>query len=114
MIPPTDALAPSTGPSGVPPGSGPPSGRAGWLVRRLLLVLLGLVLVASAGALVYQRNFAQGEDRLKAATNSRLDLFASVVEARVRRLEPVPATIQLNPAVLALLRAPDAARERAR
>ena len=113
MSPPTDAPAPSTGPSGVPPGSGPPSGRAGWLVRRLLLVLLGLVLVASAGALVYQRSFAQGEDRLKAATNSRLDLFASVVEARVRRLEPVPATIQLNPAVLALLRAPDAARERA-
>ncbi len=95
------------------PGPGPSAGRAGWLVRRALLVLLGVVLVAAAGALVYQRSFAQGERSLKAATNSRLDLFASVVEARVRRLEPVPATIQLNPAVLALLRAPDAARERA-
>lgn len=113
MISPTDAPTPTTGPTGVAGGSGPLSGRAGWLVRRLLLVLLGLVLVASAGALVYQRSAAQGEDRLKAATNSRLDLFASVVEARVRRLEPVPATIQLHPAVLALLRAPDAARERA-
>ncbi len=82
-------------------------------MRRALLVLLGVVLVAAAGALVYQRSFAQGERSLKAATNSRLDLFASVVEARVRRLEPVPATIQLNPAVLSLLRAPDAARERA-
>ena len=95
------------------PGPGPSAGRAGWLVRRALLVLLGVVLVAAAGALVYQRSFAQGERSLKAATNSRLDLFASVVEARVRRLEPVPATIQLNPAVLSLLRAPDAARERA-
>jgi len=97
----------------VAPGPGPTAGRAGWLVRRALLVLLGVVLVAAAGALVYQRSFAQGERSLKAATNSRLDLFASVVEARVRRLEPVPATIQLNPAVLSLLRAPDAARERA-
>lgn len=110
---PTDAPAPITGPSGIAPGPGPLSGRAGWLVRRFLLVLLGLALVAGAGALVYQRSFAQGEHRLKAATNGRLDLFASVVEARVRRLEPVPATIQLNPAVLSLLRAPGQAHERA-
>jgi two-component system C4-dicarboxylate transport sensor histidine kinase DctB len=82
-------------------------------VRRALLVLMGVALVAAAGTLVHQRSVAQGEASLKAATNSRLDLFATVVEARVRRLEPVPSTIQLNPAVLALLRAPDAARERA-
>lgn len=82
------------------------------LLRRVLLVLLGCALVAAAGVLVYQRSFAQGQESLKAATNSRLDLFASVVEARVRRLEPVPATIQLNPAVVALLRAPGPERER--
>ena len=103
MNPPPDAPTPTAG----------PAGRAGSLVRRALLVLLGAALVAAAGALVYQRSFAQGEHNLKAATNSRLDLFASVVEARVRRLEPVPATIQLNPAVLSLLRAPEPARERA-
>ena len=103
MNPPPDAPTPTAG----------SAGRAGSLVRRALLVLLGAALVAAAGALVYQRSFAQGEHNLKAATNSRLDLFASVVEARVRRLEPVPATIQLNPAVLSLLRAPEPARERA-
>ena len=75
--------------------------------------LVALALIAAAGFWVYERSFAQGASSLKAASNGRLDLFASVVEARVRRLEPVPATIQLNPAVLALLRAPDAARERA-
>jgi C4-dicarboxylate-specific signal transduction histidine kinase len=85
----------------------------GWLARRLSLVLLGLAVVAITGTTVYQRSFTQGESSLKAATNSRLDLFASVVEARVRRLEPVPATIQLNPSVLALLRAPDPAHGRA-
>lgn len=83
------------------------------LLRRLLLALIGCALVVAAGAVVYQRSFTQGELNLKAATNSRLDLFASVVEARVRRLEPVPATIQLNPAVLALLRTPSRAREEA-
>ena len=46
------------------PGPGPSAGRAGWLVRRALLVLLGVVLVAAAGALVYQRSFAQGERSL--------------------------------------------------
>lgn len=114
MSPAPDEPVPDTGAPAPAPGrpAGPLSAGAGWLVRRLLLVLVGVALVGLAGAWVYQRSFAQGEHSLKAATNSRLDLFASVVEARVRRLEPVPATIQLNPAVLALLRAPDAARER--
>jgi len=84
----------------------PASERVGWLARRLLLLLVGAALVALTGAGVYRHSYSQGEHNLKAATNSRLDLFATVVEARVRRLEPVPATIQLNPAVLALLRAP--------
>jgi C4-dicarboxylate-specific signal transduction histidine kinase len=97
--------------SAVSPGPGGP--RTGLQVRRLLFVLLGLAVVALAGTTVYQRSFAQGESNLKAATNSRLDLFASVVESRVRRLEPVPATIQLNPSVLALLRSPDAIHGRA-
>ena len=83
------------------------------LLRRVFLLCLGVVLIATVGTLAYQRSFAQGEASLKAATNSRLDLFASVVEARVRRLEPVPATIQLNPTVTALLRAPNLQREQA-
>lgn len=107
--PPPPANAPAGAGAAVRPGSE----RVGWLARRLLLLLVGAALVALTGAGVYQRSFAQGEHSLKAATNSRLDLFATVVEARVRRLEPVPATIQLNPAVLAVLRAPDPARERA-
>jgi len=78
-------------------------------LRRALLALVALALIAVAGFWVYERSFAQGASSLKAASNDRLDLFASVVEARVRRLEPVPATIQLNPAVVRLLQAPGAA-----
>lgn len=73
---------------------------------RLLLVVMGLLLVVLTGAGVYERSHARGASSLQAATNDRLDLFASVVEARVRRLEPVPATIQLNPVVVGLLREP--------
>lgn len=71
----------------------------GWVAATVVLVLLG----ATAGG-VYQRSFQRGAAALKEASNARLDLFASVVEARVRRLEPVPATIQLNPAVVQMLR----------
>ncbi|MDO9031447.1 MAG: ATP-binding protein [Hydrogenophaga sp.] len=78
-------------------------------LRRAWLALVALALIAAAGFWVYERSFAQGASSLKAASNGRLDLFASVVEARVRRLEPVPATIQLNPVVVRLLQAPSAA-----
>jgi len=43
-------------------------------------------------------------------SNHRLDLFASAVDGVIKRMEPVPATIQLNQDVLALLREPRNAR----
>ncbi len=67
-------------------------------------LVVALALMGSIGTAVYQRSFLRGMAVLKDASNTRLDLFASVVEARVRRLEPVPATIQLHPAVVRLLR----------
>lgn len=73
-------------------------------------MLVVVVLVAVCGYGVYQRSHARGADDLRVATNSRLDLFASVVEAHVRRLEPIPATIQLNPVVVQMLRSPTSAR----
>lgn len=72
--------------------------------RGWLLLGLALTCMAVVGALVYQRSFQRSTAALKDASNTRLDLFASVVEARIRRLEPVPATIQLHPAVVRLLR----------
>lgn len=82
-------------------------------LRRALVVLVALALIAAAGYGVFERSFAQGTSSLRVASNDRLDLFASVVEARVRRLEPVPATIQLNPVVVRLLQAPTAAHAQA-
>ncbi len=70
-----------------------------------LFVLL-LVAMAVAALAVFQRSMQHGAAALKASSNTRLDLFASVVEARVRRLEPIPATVGLHPAVVRLLREP--------
>ncbi|XVJ71675.1 MAG: sensor histidine kinase [Rhizobacter sp.] len=64
--------------------------------------------MVASGGWVYDRSLSQGARNLKAESNDRLDLFASVVEGRLRRLEPVPATIQLNSAVLTLLQQPSA------
>ena len=80
------------------------------LIRRGLIMFGVIALVVVCGYGVYQRSHARGADDLRNATNSRLDLFASVVEAHVRRLEPVPATIQLNPLVVQMLRSPSQAR----
>ncbi len=74
-------------------------------VRGLLGVLAATGVVA-AGWFSHGRSLDQGTSNLRTEANHRLDLFASVVESRLRRLEPVPATIQLNPSVLALLREP--------
>lgn len=73
----------------------------GWVI-----VVVSLLLMLGAGSFVYKRSYQRGTESLKEASNSRLDLFASVLESRVRRLEPVPATIGLNPSVVRLLREP--------
>ncbi len=81
-------------------------GRAdrGWL--RLLAGFAALAFIVLAGAATYKISYQEGEAELHDGSDSRLDLFASAVEARVRRLESIPATVQLNPSVLAVLHQP--------
>ncbi|MFM2121529.1 MAG: hypothetical protein RL722_2997 [Pseudomonadota bacterium] len=97
---------------GLPSGSfhGPPRSRArAWHQAGLALaVVLAIALGAWAA---YAASERAGLRALRSETNHRLDLFAAVVESRVRRLEALPATIQLHGEVLAALRAPaDAGR----
>lgn len=72
-------------------------------IGRGLLVALAMGL-AAWGA--YRWSEARGLDALRLEANHKLDLFASAVQGVVRRLEHVPATVQLNPDVLTMLRAP--------
>lgn len=73
-------------------------------------LLAGLALVALAGWAGFGASVRQGTDTLRAEANHQLDLFAQVVQGLVRRLEPLPGTVQLATEVQALLARPDAPR----
>lgn len=74
--------------------------------RRLLLGLLALAVVLGSGWLGFTISERFATTALRAEASHRLDLFAMAVEGIVKRLEYVPATVQLNPEVLGLLREP--------
>ncbi len=76
------------------------------LLRRALVTAVALLLTAASAWLGYTVSLRQGIAAARAESNHRLDLFASAVNGVVKRLEPIPATIQLNQDVLALLREP--------
>ena len=67
---------------------------------------LALLLVFATGMLSYRQGEKLGIRRLQTEANHRLDLFASAVEGVVKPLENIPATIQLHPDVLEILRTP--------
>ncbi|MEK8047611.1 ATP-binding protein [Ideonella margarita] len=76
------------------------------MLRPLLLAAAALSLVLAAGWAGFGASERQGTDALRAESNHQLDLFASAVEGMIKRLEHVPATVQLNQDVVALLRQP--------
>ena len=75
-------------------------------MRRFVSSLLAVAAIGACGWLGYAWGYQHGIASARVDADHRLDLFASAVQGAVRRLEPVPATIQLNPNVLALLREP--------
>lgn len=102
--------------SGFPPPDEPPSSRAAMAAERLswrdivlrsrrgLVSALALLTILGVGVAGYQATWRQGLAEVRSNANHRLDLFASAVEGMLNRLEHVPATIQLNRDVVALLR----------
>jgi two-component system C4-dicarboxylate transport sensor histidine kinase DctB len=74
--------------------------------RRLLLALLALAVVLGSGWLGFSISQSYATAALRTEASHRLDLFAVAVEGIVKRLEYVPATVQLHHDVLALLREP--------
>ncbi|MEF7616389.1 ATP-binding protein [Aquincola sp. MAHUQ-54] len=74
--------------------------------RRLLWGALAVSFITASSWLGFHLSENQGIASLRAESNHRLDLFASAVEGMVKRLEHVPATIQLSHDVLNLLRDP--------
>lgn len=75
---------------------------------RVALWIVWLVVIAAVASTVFQVSTQRGIDALQASAHGRLELFASVVESRVRRLETIPATVGLHPSVTQLLLHPSA------
>jgi C4-dicarboxylate-specific signal transduction histidine kinase len=84
--------------------------------RRALLgfvfTLLAIVFIAAIAGFGFTFSEAQGIAAQRRESSHRLELFASTVQAVVKRLEHVPPTVQLNHDVQALLTQP-ASRARA-
>lgn len=75
-------------------------------LRTLAQGLLALGLLILAAWLGFSASTQRGTETLRRESNHQLELLGAAVEGIVKRLEPVPATVQLNPEVLALLRQP--------
>jgi len=75
-------------------------------LRRAAQVLAGLTAVLLSGWGGHQLSEQRGLEALRQESRHKLDLFAAAAQGALRRLEPLPGTIQLNPDVLALLRQP--------
>ncbi|MGM9515537.1 sensor histidine kinase [Roseateles sp. DB2] len=82
-------------------------------MKRGLRILLGslaaALLVGGAGWLAYTASLRQGTEVLRRESNHQLELFAAAAEGVIKRQESIPATLQLSPEVLALLREPQSA-----
>ena len=74
--------------------------------RTLLKVGLALLWLILAGALGFELSQRQGMAAMQVNAGHRLELFAATVDSLLNRLEHVPATIQLNQDVLAMLNEP--------
>jgi C4-dicarboxylate-specific signal transduction histidine kinase len=73
-------------------------------LRRVLLAAAALAVIAGSAWGGFLLSQHQGISTTRTEANHRLDLFASAVDGVVKRLESVPATVQLNQDVLSLLR----------
>ena len=71
---------------------------------RLVLTLAAFAVIAAAARMGFLFSERQGIATQRRESAHRLDLFASAVEAMVKRLEHVPPTVQLNDDVQRLLR----------
>ena len=90
--------------SAQPPEPPVPPSRA--LSTRPLSVLALLLVIGLIGFGGYRASEYQGMQTLRTDAGHRLDLFGAAVDGIVNRYAHIPATIQLNQEVLALLRKP--------
>lgn len=92
-------------------GNGVGARHALWRWVRPVAAILLVVLIALPA---YRLSVFRGMEAARTDADHRLELFASAVDGIIMRLEHIPATVELNPDVQALLRAPAGADVAAR
>ena len=69
-------------------------------IAAVLLLLLGVAL------LTYRASESYGLRQMRLEASHQLDILASAIDSEVTRHASIPSAVELNPDVLALLRAP--------
>ena len=74
--------------------------------HRPLALGLVLLLLLAAGLLTYRASERAGLQQMRAAASHQLDILAAAIDSEVTRHASIPSAVELNPDVLALVRAP--------
>jgi len=74
--------------------------------HRPLAVAAVLLLLLAVGLLTYRASESAGLSRMRAEASHQLDILAAAIDSEVTRHASIPSAVELNPDVLALLRAP--------
>ncbi|WP_374418936.1 cache domain-containing protein, partial [Stutzerimonas kunmingensis] len=74
--------------------------------HRPLGIAVVLLLLLVVGLLTYRASERAGLQQMRAEASHQLDILASAIDSEVTRHASIPSAVELNPDVLALLRAP--------
>ncbi|HQU79822.1 MAG TPA: ATP-binding protein [Azonexus sp.] len=74
--------------------------------HRPLGIAVVLLLLLAVGLLTYRASERAGLSQMRAEASHQLDILASAIDSEVTRHASIPSAVELNPDVLALLRAP--------
>ena len=74
--------------------------------HRPLGIAVVLLLLLAVGLLTYRASERAGLSQMRAEASHQLDILAAAIDSEVTRHASIPSAVELNPDVLALLRAP--------
>ncbi|HSG21911.1 MAG TPA: sensor histidine kinase, partial [Azonexus sp.] len=74
--------------------------------HRVLAILAVLLVFLAVGLLAYRTSERYGLQQMREDASHQLDILASAIDSEVTRHASIPSAVELNPTILALLRAP--------
>jgi len=74
--------------------------------HRVLAILAVLLVFLAVGLFAYRTSERYGLQQMRSDASHQLDILASAIDSEVTRHASIPNAVELNPSILALLRAP--------